>query len=891
MKRYKVFTVVISFVLVFSLLKINLHNDDYVSKNTNKSTKIDNNKIDYSDIITPTHTEEEIKAAKIEKNKSNKTLGYNPNNLIIKYNTSTKNIKKIAKKLNGKFISDLYTLSNGDKIALVDIPQDITTKTAINEYEEIQCIKAANRNLIFTTYDDTTYPVNDPSINLQYHLCDDDNYDHRGINCFQTWKYLADNDIPLTKNKIAVIDSGACIDHEDLTNVVNKDLSVEIVADRDDEGNITDLTTFPLTTNDGMGFEDLYSYLNDPRNFAMAFDHGTHVSGIIAAESNNSLGGAGVASMYDNSIVDLIVIDGLNYGGSGETSFIIKGMEYVKEQHCKALNMSLGAPIDEDDPDTQIFREACDDLYDNNISIIVAAGNTGNGITQKTLNIPACYDSTVGVINTTKYGDVSYSSCYYKDYISAPGTNILSTVTDGYGQKTGTSMASPVVCGAVAVLYAIKPNLTPMEVKNYIFNTATDIYTEGHDDVSGYGLMNLYKASKNILDDENLQDINAVAKDIEIEYDGSSHRASNITVTTPGSGYTIQYSTDRGYTWSSTVPSYKDLGVYIPTFKISATGFKTLFSEYKVSVLNPISCTVKGVDEVYDGSEKSGTVTVTKPVSGALVEYSTDGGVTYSSNNPIFIDVTLEPEIVHYRITADGYYTKIGTFTVNIKKATIDFSSQDYEIEYDGNQHSGEVIVNVPEGALVEYSTDAINYSSECPSFVDAGTHTVLFKITANNYSDVEGSFFIIIHAIDEKISVFRLYNPNSGEHLYTIKETERDKLSRVGWKYEGIAFNTSPATKTDVKPVYRVYNPNTPQGSHLYTKSLGEANKLVKLGWKWDFYGKACFYSYGEMPIYRLYNKYDINGNHLLTKSKGEYDKCVRAGWIGEGIQLYAIN
>lgn len=67
-------------------------------------------------------------------------------------------------------------------------------------------------------------------------------------------------------------------------------------------------------------------------------------------------------------------------------------------------------------------------------------------------------------------------------------------------------------------------------------------------------------------------------------------------------------------------------------------------------------------------------------------------------------------------------------------------------------------------------------------------------------------------HAISSTIQLYRLYNPNSGEHFYTKTTGERDNLRKVGWHYEGVGW-VAPSTGN---PVYRLYNPNA--GDHHYT-------------------------------------------------------------------------
>lgn len=124
---------------------------------------------------------------------------------------------------------------------------------------------------------------------------------------------------------------------------------------------------------------------------------------------------------------------------------------------------------------------------------------------------------------------------------------------------------------------------------------------------------------------------------------------------------------------------------------------------------------------------------------------------------------------------------------------------------------------------------------------------------------------------------VYRLYNPNTGEHFYTSSVAEEIFLNNNGWKYEGTAF----VTATSGEPVYRVYNPNASGGDHYYTKSKGEATYLVSLGWHWDNNGDPVFYSSGNTSLYVAYNPNANSGAHNFTTSLGEQNVLLNSGWI----------
>ncbi|MGP1361508.1 MAG: hypothetical protein ACTTK5_03670 [Candidatus Fimenecus sp.] len=136
-----------------------------------------------------------------------------------------------------------------------------------------------------------------------------------------------------------------------------------------------------------------------------------------------------------------------------------------------------------------------------------------------------------------------------------------------------------------------------------------------------------------------------------------------------------------------------------------------------------------------------------------------------------------------------------------------------------------------------------------------------------------------------KKISMYRLYNPNSGEHFYTKDTAEKNHLVSLGWKYEGIGWTAPSYSNT---PVYRLYNPNA--GEHHYTLDKKEKNNLVKVGWRYEGIGWYSDDAKG-VPLYRQYNPNAFACNHNYTKSKVENDRLVSLGWKYEGIGWYGVK
>ncbi len=128
-------------------------------------------------------------------------------------------------------------------------------------------------------------------------------------------------------------------------------------------------------------------------------------------------------------------------------------------------------------------------------------------------------------------------------------------------------------------------------------------------------------------------------------------------------------------------------------------------------------------------------------------------------------------------------------------------------------------------------------------------------------------------------VMMYRLYNPNSGEHFYTGSIEERTNLVNAGWNWEG---NGWEAPVSGGYPVYRLYNPNA--GDHHYTNSDEEKNNLIAVGWNYE--GIAWNSAYpNNKPLYRLYNPNAQSGSHHYTMSAEEKANLEAVGWNYEGI------
>jgi thermitase len=247
---------------------------------------------------------------------------------------------------------------------------------------------------------------------------------------------------------IAVVDTGVDLDHPDLRKRLTNGYNV--IEDND----------FPDDDN----------------------GHGTHVSGIIASETNNREGVAGIT--WYNKIMPIKAVGVEGYG----TSFdIAKGIIWAVDHGADVINMSLG-----NYQTSSLLEEAIHYAYNQNVVLIAAAGNENTSRP----SFPASYPQVLSVaaIDYTG-GRASFSN--YGDYIdvTAPGYQIASTYfNQQYASLSGTSMASPHVAGLAGLILSVNPNLKNREVMDIIENTTYDLGVPGKDIDFGNGLIDVQRA-------------------------------------------------------------------------------------------------------------------------------------------------------------------------------------------------------------------------------------------------------------------------------------------------------------------------------------------------------------------------------------------------------------
>ena len=252
--------------------------------------------------------------------------------------------------------------------------------------------------------------------------------------------------------------------------------------------------------DDGNGYVDdvygidTYNHDSDP---ADDNGHGTHVAGTIAAVGNNGIGVVGV-----NWTARVLACKFMDGHGNGPDSAAIECFEYVTALRNRGVNVAVtnnswGDFRDPAAPFPQVLKSAMDGAGDAGMLNVVAAGNNATNtevypfdpasFTSPTILTVAASDSADQRASFSNYGPISVD-------LAAPGVGILSTYSGIYAGNSGTSMATPHVSGAAALLLAQQPGLSPATLKSLLL-TNVDPLPQWSGVVASGGRLNVYKAS------------------------------------------------------------------------------------------------------------------------------------------------------------------------------------------------------------------------------------------------------------------------------------------------------------------------------------------------------------------------------------------------------------
>lgn len=278
---------------------------------------------------------------------------------------------------------------------------------------------------------------------------------------------------------VAVIDTGVDVTHPDLSTVIWQN-----PAETGLDANGADKSHNGID-DDSNGYVDDWQGWNMVAGNNNANDdqgHGTHLAGIIGAQTNNGIGIAGIAP--NARILPVKVLDNSGYGTHAT---VAEGIVYAVDMGARVINLGFGGTGSSD-----VLRDAIDYALAHNVVVVAAGGNKGDDTTY----YPAGYVGVVAVSSVDNGLALSASSSYGNHIsIAAPGDAVRSTFPGGaYSDASGTSMSSAHVSG-VAVLLASQPQFIDKDyLTSALFGAALDLGAPGHDPYFGYGLIHAFDA-------------------------------------------------------------------------------------------------------------------------------------------------------------------------------------------------------------------------------------------------------------------------------------------------------------------------------------------------------------------------------------------------------------
>ncbi len=235
-----------------------------------------------------------------------------------------------------------------------------------------------------------------------------------------------------------------------------------------------------------------YDYVNNDDDPMDDHGHGTHCASIVLGSGKYSnykyVGVAPMANYYSYKVI------GSN--GKGSSVWLLAALEQAVGDDVDIISLSLGDNSSSANPD-DILSQAADTAVDAGVIVVAAAGNDGE---DGPINSPGCARKVIcvgasngdGIASFSSRGPVEWGDGNYleKPDLVAPGVGIVgANKNTGYISRSGTSMATPHVAGAVALMLQVNSDLTPNEVKSILMENATDLGFDNN--TQGQGRINV----------------------------------------------------------------------------------------------------------------------------------------------------------------------------------------------------------------------------------------------------------------------------------------------------------------------------------------------------------------------------------------------------------------
>ncbi len=501
-------------------------------------------------------------------------------------NSSFDDLKSLSKSIGVEKIKPVFNLATPagqhtllSRYYILQFPINTNLEKVIHKYSNSPMIEKVEVNRTNRFCADST--PNDPRYVEQWNL--------RTMNLPQAWNIETGNSSVI----VAVVDSGIKKEHPEFKNQLwqNADEIPFNETDDDKNGYIDDVYGWDFTDAPMMqGVGDSTLRDNDPDDET---GHGTHVSGIIAAATNNGIGIAGIA--WGCKIMPLRA--GFRLAGGGaflQNDDVAAAIVYAADNGAHVINLSLGDTVN-----AFIIQDAVEYAYNKECILIAAAGNSA----EPGAYYPAALNNVVSVASLDNNLHLGSSNFGSSVDIAAPGEDILSTdivsKDNGFAIRSGTSMATAHVSGVAALLIASNPSCNNLQVKQWLIGTAKQLSVA---DLVGAGIVDAFAALTEEID------LTAHISNVQIpdSSDDGMHGFLDIVGTAGGNEF-IHFWFDYGYSetpdlWfpidvPQTVPKYNtilhrwiiselDDGIYTLRLSTKAKNGMTIRDKMVVEIRN-----------------------------------------------------------------------------------------------------------------------------------------------------------------------------------------------------------------------------------------------------------------------------------------------------------------
>lgn len=342
-------------------------------------------------------------------------------------------------KITGRsWVVNQFIGTNGNIIHVVQVEPDQFCRI-LYELQKDPSIEYAEPNYSVSLLDVTP---NDPGFSQQYYFTN--------IRAPMAWEYTTGSPAVI----LAILDSGIDLTHADLIGRYSA----------------------------GYDFVENDSVPQDENG------HGTIVTGIAAAHTNNGVGVAGVN--WNAQIMPIRVLDAK---GNGSFANVAQAIIWATDQGARVINMSFGGS-----QYSSVLEDAVDYAVNRGVILVAATGNTG----ANTVLYPAAFPGVVGVGATDQNNRLAwFSNTGAEVDVVAPGVSIYGLgLANGYTIKSGTSMSAPQVAGFAALLAGLPGMQYSSDVIEKIESSAKDLGTSGWDSQYGYGLIQMGPAIKDLVE-------------------------------------------------------------------------------------------------------------------------------------------------------------------------------------------------------------------------------------------------------------------------------------------------------------------------------------------------------------------------------------------------------